>query len=105
MSLDLGDFFRRSDRVKALRHPKIQSSMGPLGVLVALVGGKEPVEMSPAEHEGQIEYLVAHGPHGTLGVLAGSQSRFHLYDLTPPTTDVGTLLEEIDRDPTAIFWG
>jgi hypothetical protein len=32
-------------------------------------------------------------------------SRFHLCDLSPPTADVGTLLEEIDRDPTSIFWG
>lgn len=32
-------------------------------------------------------------------------SRFHLYDLTSPTANIGTLLEEIDRDPTAIFWG
>ena len=32
-------------------------------------------------------------------------SRFHLYDRTPPTGDVRTLLEEIDRDPTSIFWG
>lgn len=34
-----------------------------------------------------------------------SHSRFHPYDLAPPTADVGALLEEIDRDPTAIFWG
>ncbi|MER7441286.1 DUF3024 domain-containing protein [Micromonospora avicenniae] len=31
--------------------------------------------------------------------------RFHRYDLTPPTPDVGKLLDELDRDPTAIFWG
>lgn len=31
-------------------------------------------------------------------------SRFHLHDLTPPTADVGALLEEVDRDPTPIFW-
>ncbi len=32
-------------------------------------------------------------------------SRFHLYDLAQPTADVAALLHEIDRDPTAIFWG
>ena len=32
-------------------------------------------------------------------------SKFHLYDLAPPTVGVGALLEEIDRDPTSIFWG
>jgi hypothetical protein len=31
--------------------------------------------------------------------------RFHLYDLIPPSRDVTVLLEEVDRDPTAIFWG
>jgi hypothetical protein len=31
--------------------------------------------------------------------------RFHEYDLVPPTSRVDDLLEEIDRDPTAIFWG
>ncbi|MFK4244216.1 DUF3024 domain-containing protein [Micromonospora chokoriensis] len=25
--------------------------------------------------------------------------------MVPPTTNVGELLDEIDRDPTAIFWG
>lgn len=31
--------------------------------------------------------------------------RFHHYDRTAPTTRVEDLLEEIDRDPTSIFWG
>ncbi|MGW1451303.1 DUF3024 domain-containing protein [Micromonospora sp. NPDC002411] len=31
--------------------------------------------------------------------------RFRWYDLVPPTTNVGELLDELDRDPTAIFWG
>lgn len=32
-------------------------------------------------------------------------SRFHRYDLTPPSARVDDLLAEIDRDPTCIFWG
>jgi hypothetical protein len=32
-------------------------------------------------------------------------SRFHQYEPTPPTSDVGVLLEKIDRDPMSIFWG
>ena len=32
-------------------------------------------------------------------------SRFHVYEFAPPTADVDALLEEIDRDPTSIFWG
>lgn len=31
--------------------------------------------------------------------------RFHVYDRLPPTARVESLLAELDRDPTAIFWG
>ena len=31
--------------------------------------------------------------------------KFHLYDLVAPTCNVETLLDEVDRDPTCIFWG
>jgi hypothetical protein len=31
--------------------------------------------------------------------------RFHLYDLLAPSNRVDGLLNEIDRDPTCIFWG
>jgi hypothetical protein len=27
------------------------------------------------------------------------------YDLTEPTPDIRVLLDEVDRDPTCIFWG
>lgn len=32
-------------------------------------------------------------------------SKFHRYELAPPSARVGNLLVEIDRDPTCIFWG
>ena len=31
--------------------------------------------------------------------------KFHEYDLAHPTPNVQDLLDEIDRDPTSIFWG
>jgi len=31
--------------------------------------------------------------------------RWHLYDLIGPTKDIRILLDEVDRDPTCIFWG
>ena len=31
--------------------------------------------------------------------------RFHTYDRLAPSVNVNDLLAEIDRDPTAIFWG
>jgi hypothetical protein len=34
-----------------------------------------------------------------------SDEVLHVYDMVQPTADVGVLLDEIDRDPTAIFWG
>jgi hypothetical protein len=38
-------------------------------------------------------------------VLARPQPAFHQYDQLPPSHHVGDLLQEIDRDPTATFWG
>jgi len=31
--------------------------------------------------------------------------KWHKYDLVEPSSDVLVLLDEIDRDPTCIFWG
>jgi len=31
--------------------------------------------------------------------------RFHRYDQLPPSPHIDDLLQEIDRDPTATFWG
>jgi Protein of unknown function (DUF3024) len=31
--------------------------------------------------------------------------RFHSYDLLAPSNRVDDLLDEINRDPTGIFWG
>jgi hypothetical protein len=36
---------------------------------------------------------------------ADRNSRWHSYSRTQPTTHVGELLTEIDKDPTGIFWG
>jgi hypothetical protein len=32
-------------------------------------------------------------------------ARWHIYDLVDPSADITVLLDEIDRDPTGIFWG
>lgn len=32
-------------------------------------------------------------------------ARWHRYDLIEPTRDIRVLLDEVDRDPTCIFWG
>jgi hypothetical protein len=32
-------------------------------------------------------------------------ARWHRYDRIAPSSDVATLLAEIESDPTAIFWG
>lgn len=32
-------------------------------------------------------------------------ARWHRYDLIDPTPDIRVLLDEVDRDPTCIFWG
>jgi len=32
-------------------------------------------------------------------------ARFRRYPFTGPSARIGVLIEEIDRDPTCIFWG
>lgn len=32
-------------------------------------------------------------------------SRWHEYDFTEPRSSLDELIEEVDRDPTGIFWG
>lgn len=32
-------------------------------------------------------------------------SRWHLDDNVDPSPDIATLLAEVDRDPTGIYWG
>jgi hypothetical protein len=32
-------------------------------------------------------------------------ARWHRYDLIDSTSDIHVLLDEVDRDPTGIFWG
>jgi hypothetical protein len=36
---------------------------------------------------------------------ADSNSRWHRYEPAPATTRLEELINEIDRDPTGIFWG
>ena len=45
------------------------------------------------------------GTPGVGALLARPDLKFHLYDLVEPTRNVETLLNEVDRDPTCIFWG
>lgn len=33
------------------------------------------------------------------------RGRWQCYDVVAPTTDVLVLLDEVDQDPTGIFWG
>ncbi len=39
------------------------------------------------------------------GTWPDRNSKFHRYDQAEPTSNVETLLSEIDADPTCIFWG
>lgn len=36
---------------------------------------------------------------------ADRNSRWHLYDEVKPAASIQTLLDEVSRDPTGIFWG
>jgi len=35
----------------------------------------------------------------------GADARWHRYDLSEPAADIRVLLDELDNDPTGIFWG
>jgi len=36
---------------------------------------------------------------------ADRNSRWHLYELVSPTSNLGVLIREVDKDPTGIFFG
>lgn len=47
---------------------------------------------NPADHHWQL-------------YCADRNSRWHYYDMVEPTPQLSQLLDEIDEDPTGIFWG
>ncbi|HEX5922923.1 MAG TPA: DUF3024 domain-containing protein [Baekduia sp.] len=51
----------------------------------------------------RLRYTAKH-QHWTL-YWSDRNQRWHTYDLIAPTSDVLVLLDELDRDPTCIFWG
>ena len=51
----------------------------------------------------RLRYVAKHR-HWTL-YWSDRNQRWHHYDLIAPSRDVLTLLDELDRDPTCIFWG
>jgi Protein of unknown function (DUF3024) len=51
----------------------------------------------------RLRYVQEH-QHWTL-FSRDRDEQWHRYDGVAPTHDVTVLLDEVDRDPTAIFWG
>lgn len=51
----------------------------------------------------RLRYVHKHG-HWVL-LWRDRDERWHRYDGVTPTADVTALLDELERDPTAIFWG
>ena len=51
----------------------------------------------------RLRYVHKHG-HWTL-LWRDRDERWHRYDGVKPTADVTALIDELERDPTAIFWG
>lgn len=51
----------------------------------------------------RLRYVHTH-QHWTL-FWRDRNERWHRYDRVAPTADVTALLNEVQRDPTAIFWG
>jgi hypothetical protein len=53
-------------------------------------------------HDARLRYTKARRDWSLYG--SDRKSNFHRYDLQP-AADVVALLDEVDRDPTSIFWG
>jgi len=69
-----------------------------------LGGGGE--EGDAAERGGEAQREATSPSTGT-GSCTGATaiSRWRKYDLVAPSSEILTLLGEVDRDPTCIFWG
>jgi len=63
--------------------------------------GKDP-EWSTSEIA-RLRYIAARG-EWTL-YWRDRNARWHRYDQIKPSSEIGILLQEIDSDPTCIFWG
>lgn len=51
----------------------------------------------------RLRYTVARGEWALY--WRDRNARWHRYDLIEPSSDIAVLLDEIDQDPTGIFWG
>jgi hypothetical protein len=65
--------------------------------------------VAPRSDEGNAQLLIgsstaAQVRHGLL-YWRDRNLKFHLYEPTAPTESIDELLDEIDTDRTAIFWG
>jgi hypothetical protein len=66
---------------------------------------KRPVVCGRDDQEGRALHPVSL-PVDTAGFYcADRNSRGHYYDTSEPTFDINELIEKINLDPTAIFWG
>jgi hypothetical protein len=76
------------------------------GKTVTIVERRPPWERAGGEWTSQQVARLKYDADSTEWTLYWSDSngRFHLYDLIEPGT-VTWLLEELEQDPTCIFWG
>lgn len=90
----------------ALQQVRIEADISPTAVTIVEVRRPWREDYGREWTRGGVARLryVAKYEHWVLYWRDRNQKR-HLYDLLEPSPDVLVLLDEIDRDPTCIFWG
>ncbi len=90
----------------ALHQVRIEADISPTAVTIVEVRAPWREDYGPEWTRGGVARLryVTKYRHWVLYWRDRNQ-KWHLYDLLEPSPDVLVLLDEIDRDPTCIFWG
>jgi hypothetical protein len=90
----------------ALHEVRVEADVSPTAVTVVEVRAPWREDCGPEwtrDGVARLRYVAKH-EHWVLYWLDRNQ-KWRTYDLLGPSPDVVVLLDEIDRDPTGIFWG
>ncbi len=90
----------------ALHQVRIEADVSPTAVTIVEVRAPWREDYGPQWTRGGVARLryVAKHKHWVLYWRDRNQ-KWHKYELLQPSPDILVLLDEIDRDPTCIFWG
>jgi hypothetical protein len=90
----------------ALQQVRVEVDVGPTAVTIVECRAPWRADYGPQWTRAgiaRLRYVVKH-KHWVLYWRDRNQ-QWHRHDLVEPSSDILVLLDEIDRDPTGIFWG